>query len=272
MRNAIPVVLSLLTTLAASCGREPSRLLRQGQLPILDFPLYLTEGTAGNVYKIGRDRQKTLVAQGFSDPRGVATDRFGNVYVAEYAAGRLVKIANGETTVLREGLQAPSVVAIDSFGEVYVAEDGARDVVRASDGKVFASFDSLPTALAFGVNDQPIIGLYDENKVQWGAAAATATEVQRPVSASIDGTGRVYVAEGDPQNGKVYRFHQQTPGEATLVADNLVGPMGIAVDLAGNIFVVEQGAGRIVLITFDGLKYAWLSDVKDPQYLAFTQY
>src|SRR5687768_4231906 len=90
----------------SACGREPSRLLRQGQLPINDFPLYLTEGIPGNVWKIDRDRTKTLVASGLNDPRGVATDRFQNVYVAEYGAGRLLKInpSGGEYIVVREGL------------------------------------------------------------------------------------------------------------------------------------------------------------------------
>ena len=37
-------------------------------------------------------------------------------------------------------------------------------------------------------------------------------------------------------------------------------------------FVAEQGAGRIVLVSFDGNTFSWLSDVQDPQALAFTQY
>jgi hypothetical protein len=51
-----------------------------------------------------------------------------------------------------------------------------------------------------------------------------------------------------------------------------MGPCGIAIDLVGNIFAVEQGAGRIILTTYDGKAYSWISDVEDPQYLAFTQY
>jgi sugar lactone lactonase YvrE len=255
------------------CGREPSSLLRQGQIPINDFPLYLTEGAGGKLWKIDRDRTKTLVAEGLTDPRGVATDRFANVYVAEYGAGRLVKVSpDGTVSTLRDGLLAPSVVAVDSFGEVYVAQDGAQNIVRGSDGEVYASFSSVPTALTFGVADQVVVGLFNENKVFWGLDAAASADVSQPINTSIDGTGRVYVAQGDPENGKVLRYHQTEPGEGTLVADGLVGPAGIAVDLVGNIFVVEQGAGRVILVTYDGLKFAWLTDVADPQYLAFAQY
>jgi sugar lactone lactonase YvrE len=276
-RLPILAVLTAASLSAAGCGRAPSSLLRQGQLPINDFPLYLTEGATGMVWKIDRDRTKTLVASGLTDPKGVATDRFGNVYVAEYGAGRLLKVDpdGGDYTVVREDLQHPSVVAVDSFGEIYVAQDDAMNVVRISDAKEFGHYSSLPTALAFGVNDQPVVGLYDANKVLWGwdENGAETADVPTPVNATIDGTGRVYVAQGDPTAGQVFRFHQHEPGpDAKLVADGLYGPAGIAVDLIGNIFLVEQGAGRVVLVTYDGHLYSWLDDVSDPQYLAFTQY
>jgi hypothetical protein len=257
------------------CGREPSRLLRQGQLPIYDFPLYLTEGAAGEVWRVERDRKRTLVASGLSDPRGVATDRFQNVYVAEYGAGRVLKLpaGGGAYEVLAESLASPSVVAVDSFGEAYVAQDGARNIIRLSDGKIFAAYATLPTALAFGVNDQAVVGLYDAGRVLWGwTENEPSALVETPVNASIDGTGRVYVAQGDATDGRVYRYHQQTPGDGVIVGDGLVGPLGLAVDLVGDLFIVEQGAQRIVLVSHDGRKYSWLADLTDPQYLAFTQY
>jgi serine/threonine-protein kinase len=258
------------------CGREPSHLLRQGQLPIYDFPLYLTEGVTGQLIKIERDRTKTVLIQGLKDPRGIATDRFQNVYIAEYGAGRILKVEAGKTeyTVIKEGLQSPSVMAVDSFGDLFVAQDGTRNITRVSDDKVFASFDAVPTAFAFGVDDIPIIGLFSENIVYWGwnSSSVPKESFEGPINASIDGTGRVYVAQGDPTAGKLYRYDQRRPGAPTLVADNLMGPCGIAIDLVGNIFAVEQGAGRIILTTYDGKAYSWISDVEDPQYLAFTQY
>lgn len=258
-----------------ACGREASRSLRQGQLPVYDFPLYLTEGVPGRVWKMDKDRNKTLLAQGLSDPRGVATDRFQNVYVAEYGSGRILKFVSGSTNyeVLAEGLLSPSVVSVDSFGDVYVAQDGAMNVIRLSDRKVFGAYSSVPSAFTFGVDDIPIVGLFNENALSWSWDASTnRTTLDRPNGASIDGTGRVYVAQADPLAGRVYRFNQREAGEAVVVASELLGPTGIAVDLVGNLFVVEQGASRIVLVTFDGKKFAWMTDVVDGQYLAFSQY
>jgi DNA-binding beta-propeller fold protein YncE len=264
----------LLVLFGAGCGREPSGLLRQSQLPIYDFPLYLSQGADGKIWQIDRKGNMTLIAEDLADPRGIATDRFGNVYVAEYGSGQIVKInpSSKEKEVVAQDLLSPSTVAVDSFGEVYVTQDGASNVVRASDSKVFGTYPSLPTALTFGVDDIPIIGLYDENKIMWGwDTDSSHAVITAPVNASLDGTGRIYVAEGEG-NGRVIRYHQREPSGATVVANNLLAPTGIAVDPVGNIFVVEQGASRIVLISFDGIKYEWIADLNDPQYVAFSQY
>lgn len=268
-------LIGLCLIMLCACGRESARTLRQGQLPVYDFPLYLTEGVPGRVWSIDAKRNKTLLAEGLSDPRGVATDRFQNVYVAEYGAGRILRFPGGQPPyeVIAENLASPSVVAVDSFGEVFVAQDGEMNILRISDGKVFGSYESVPTALAFGVDDIPVIGLFNEGQVfwSWQPGAATAA-IANPNNASIDGTGRVYIAQADPENGQVIRYHQREPGEGTIVADGLLGPTGIAADLVGNLFVVEQGANRIILVSYEGKKFDWMGDIQDGQYLAFTQY
>jgi hypothetical protein len=267
---------SLIILLLAACGREPSRLLRQGQLPIFDFPLYLTEGAAGRVWQIDRDRQMTLLAEGLNDPRGLATDRFQNLYVAEFGSGRVLKFPGGAPSyeVVSEGLVEPGVVAVDGFGEVYVAQSESNAVRRLSDGVDFGDYPVAPSALAFGVDDIPLVGVYDDDTLSWGwdAEAGKTAEITRPVNVSIDGTGRVYGAAGGVTDGKVIRYHQRNPEGAHVVAENLAGPLGIAVDLVGNIFIAEQGAGRIILVNYEGRAFSWLSGVEDPQYLAFTQY
>ncbi len=268
--------LSLFVLLTAACGREPSRLLRQGQLPIFDFPLYLSEGAAGRVWQIDRDRNMTLLAEGLSDPRGLATDRFQNVYVAEFGSGRILKFPGGDASyeVVSENLIEPSVVAVDGFGEVYVAQSETNAVRRLSDGQDFGSYSVAPSALGFGVDDIPLVGVYDDNSLSWGwnADGSQKAEITRPVNVSIDGTGRVYGAAGGVTDGKVIRYHQRRAEGTHVVAEGLAGPLGIAVDLVGNIFIAEQGAGRIILVNYEGRPFSWLTGVEDPQYLAFTQY
>jgi hypothetical protein len=123
MRRACLLILAV-TLVAAACGRSPSRLLRVGVAPIFDYPLYLTEGAPGKVWKFDRDRNKTLLVSGLNDPRGIATDRSHHLYVVEQGAGRLleVDVNTGATTVIRDGLSLPTVVAVNSYGEVFVAQ------------------------------------------------------------------------------------------------------------------------------------------------------
>src|SRR4051812_45965485 len=108
--------------LVNGCGRSPSALLRQGQLPLYDFPLYLSDGSAGTIYSFDRDAHRTTLISGLNNPQGVATDRFNNLYVVERGANRLLKVdtTSGSYSVVTSTLQTASVVAVDSFGQAFV--------------------------------------------------------------------------------------------------------------------------------------------------------
>jgi hypothetical protein len=280
-------VLGAILTSLTSCGRAPSSLLRQGQLPVYDFPLYLSEQSNGIVWRYERDGSRVALATGLDNPLGLATDRFGNVYVALLGAavatagtGSLVKIdvSSGARTTIATGLNGPSVVGLDSFGEVFVVQDLDRNVIRARDRKVFASGYTGAPAFAFGVGDRMIVAdsSPSANRVYWGPslAAASATDALEPVNVGVDGMGRVYVAEGKTDGtARVLRYGQTSPGGAgEPVGEKLTGPRGIAVDAVGNIYIVEVGKLRIALATYDGQIFSWSSGLTDPQFLAFTQY
>lgn len=261
-------------TFLAGCGRGPSPLLRVGQAPILDFPLYVSSGDGtGTIWKFEEDGTKSAFLTGLNDPKGVATDKFNNLWVVEGGTSSLLRVdLNSKTvTTVRSGLDTPTVVAVDSFGEAYVTQEGLNNILRASDGKIVAAYGSRATAVAFGVNDLMLVGLYDESKIQWGHdPSSPSATVSEPVMIATDGNGRVYVAEGAATNAKVYRFHQRSADGKVTVADGLNGATGIAVDAVGNIYIAEPGASRIVLSTGDHL-YSWAS-ITLPQYMAFTQY
>jgi sugar lactone lactonase YvrE len=273
------IILTLIASTALSaalgaCGREPSRGLRSGQLPVYDFPMYLSESSVGTVWKYDSDRSRTALATGLSNPLGLATDRFNHLYVVEQGASRVIKIdlTSGSQSVVASNLDSPTAVAVDSSGEVFVSQDSPHNVIR-SDGKVVASYYSRPTALTIGVDDTMIVGDYGTDLVTWGISAggpsATVANIQ---NLAIDGFGRVYVAEGSASGARVWRYHQTAPGGAEVVADSLQTPSGIAVDPVGNIYIVEKGQSRITLVTQDRKLYTWVSGLSDPDFLAFTQY
>jgi len=268
------VVLMAFAVLALSCGRGPSTLLRFGQAPIYDFPMYVSCGAPGQILKFNSDGSREVFKSGLNDPRGLATDLYGNLYVVEQGANQLtkIKISSGDTSVVADNLFTPSVVAVNSVGEAFVAQDGQMNIIRASDKRIFASYSSIASALAFGVNDLPIVGLFAADQVQWGFNGGSSAAVTDPVNVTTDATGRVYVAEGAASGARVLRYHQRSAGGEKVVADSLSGPTGIAVDPVGNIYIVEQGAARIVLVTHSGELYAWATSVIDPYYAVFTQY
>jgi len=266
------VTTSSLSFLLSGCGgKAPSTLLRQGQTPYLDFPLYVTGGP-GKVWKFESDGSKTVLIDNLNDPKGIATDRYNNLYVVEQGLGRVLKVnaTSGAYTVALSGLLTPSVVAVDSVDEIYITQEGSNNIIRLKDGSIKSTYSSRPSALAFGVNDLLLVGLFDENLVKWGDTS-TAT-VSQPVNIGTDSTGRVYVAEGLMSGAKIYRFNQRESAGRTVVADGLTGVSGFVVDPVGNIYISEAGASRILLSTQAGNLMVWVSGLTAPEYMTFTKY
>ena len=193
-----------------SCeGRGPAGLLRSGDMPILDFPLYMSDTFNGTVYKVDREGNTEVIVSNLSGPKGITTDKFQSLYIVESGEGRLLKVdtnfdgeidaGNCQTTkndlgclIVNDQFSAPSFVAVDGANEVYVTDDTTNSVVRANDNQTIETYDSTPSALEFGVNDTMVVALVDDSKIIWGTDTVT-TEVFQPVGVGIDGAGRIYV-------------------------------------------------------------------------------
>jgi sugar lactone lactonase YvrE len=78
--------------------------------------------------------QTTVPASGLSDPRGVAVDGGGDVFIADSGHARVVKVTPGgvQTTVTASGLVVPYDVAIDAAGDVFIADSGTHRVVQVT--------------------------------------------------------------------------------------------------------------------------------------------
>ncbi|MEQ1722744.1 MAG: hypothetical protein ABL930_06180 [Pseudobdellovibrio sp.] len=260
-----------------SCGKHPADLLRAGQAPIYNFPLYISSGDGtGTIWKYDKNAVREAFVTGLNDPRGIAIDKFQNLYVAETGNSRVLKINldSKVITVMADNLLDPRTVAVDSFGDVYVNQEDptALNIMRVKDRKIINTYLARPTAIAFGVNDIMLVGLFETAKVYWGGLLSSPNDsVQEPVTITIDVNGRAFVAEGTATNAKVYRYHQAEPSGKTVVADGLAGVTGIAVDTVGNIYIAEPGNSRIALVTFKNEFFNW-TNINVPQGMAFTPY
>jgi sugar lactone lactonase YvrE len=197
-----------------------------------------------------------------SDPDGVAIDSAGNLYVADRGNHTIRKItAAGDVTTLAgtgrmpgsvDGIgpaarfRSPAGVAVDSAGNVYVGDTG-NDTVRK------ITPDGVVTTIA-GAAGMP------------GSADGTggAARFDGPSSVVLDRAGNLYVA--DRQN---WTIRKVTPDAVVTTLAGTAGMSGsadgtgaaarfgqihgIAIDSAGNVYVVDRSNKNIRKITPDGV-------------------
>ena len=175
-------------------------------------------------------------------PRGVAGDRFGNVYISQRTnsalrrvnATGIISLVAGNYTPGYNGdgiaataalLNGPSAVATDSSGQVYIADE-INGRIRKID--------------AFGI------------------ITSIASGLNGPLGVAVDGAGTVYAA--DSGNHRVLRI---SPGGATSVVagtgvpgyngDGITAttaqlnyPAGVAIDGQGRLYISDSGRLRRV--------------------------
>ncbi len=211
-----------------------------------------TAGTSGSADGTGS-------AARFDNPRGVATDADGNVYVADNynetirkitPAGVVTTLAGkrigADGTGAEASFDAPRGVATDASGNVYVA-DWYNHTIRK------ITKDGVVTTLAgtAGVS---------------GSADGTGSEARffLPYGVATDASGNVYV--GDYSNNTIRKITPSgvvttlagtagTSGSAdgTGAAARFNLPTGVATDADGNVYVVDRSNHTIRKITPAGV-------------------
>jgi len=201
-------------------------------------PLGLAVDPTGSLYVADRDNSRVRkVANGVittaassAQPVSVALDAVDNLYVSGASSGQIGKVTNGVIATVAgggtpSGLSAPSGVAVDSAGNLYVTDPVNNAVWKISGG----SIASLASASA-----------------QWNHPSAVA----------VDSAGNVYIADSGNS-----RIRKATAEVITTVAGNgtngfsgdggpatsaqLNGPLGIAVDSAGNLYIADSNNYRV---------------------------
>jgi sugar lactone lactonase YvrE len=194
---------------------------------------------------------------------GVAVDASGNIYLADAGnnAIRMISQSTGKITTIaglgpshggysgdngpaaQAALNSPRAVAVDSKGTLYIADD-INHVVRKIEGGVI-------TTLA-GTGSQGFSG--DGGP----AAAATFTSL---AGIAVDSDDNLYIADA---SNNVIRKVTISTGVISRVAGtgsvgysgdggsatgaNLSGPLGVAVDAAGNVYIADTGNSVIRVV------------------------
>jgi DNA-binding beta-propeller fold protein YncE len=176
-----------------------------------------------------------VVVQGspgqLSQPRGLALDAEGNIYVADFGNDRVQKFNPqrefikewGEKGDLPNQFKQPGDIAIGPDGMVYVADTWNQRVqVFTPDG---------------------------EYKREW------TDRWYGPRGIAVAPDGRVYLA--DTGNHKIRRFtkdgvEELTWGSLGKEPTQFTEPVGVAVDAKGLVYVVDNGNARLQIFDADG--------------------
>jgi sugar lactone lactonase YvrE len=232
----------------ADTGNQRIRLVSNGVINTI-----AGTGTAG----FSGDGGLATDAQ-LNGPGGITVDAAGNLYIPESSNNRIRMVSNGViATIAGNGtpgysgdqdiatgaqLNSPAGSAVDSSGNLYFADRRNHCVRMVSNGVI-------TTVAGTGV-----AGFSGDN------GPATSARLYDPTGVALDGAGNLYIAEfsGD-------RVRKVSNGVITTIAGNgtrafggdngpatraqLNGPIGVAVDSAGNLYIAEYESQRIRLVS-----------------------
>jgi uncharacterized protein YjiK len=227
---------------------------------------------AGNGY-IGSGDGTGFGAQ-FYSPQGVAVDSTGNIYVADTDNHTLRKVSPaGAVTTLAGKAGSPGWtdgtgtnalfnwpwgVAVDSAGNIYVADAGNDTIRKVSpagmvttfagfagiqgslDGPVSQAFFNDPHGLAVDKSDNIYVADYGNGTVRKVTPDGMVTTVAGMA-------GDFGSTDGPPG---VARFGVCSTYYGTTYCQ---GPEGVAVDVAGNLYVTDEGNNTIRKIATNGV-------------------
>lgn len=211
---------------------------------------------------------------GFDAPVGMAFDAAGNLYVAEWGAGRVTRIdPAGRRSTFADGLSGPSGLAIGPDGTIYVASYSQDEVYRFTpDGRrsVYATGLATPAGIGFDRAGRLLIANRRTDQILAvtgdGRVEPLVGGLRTPVGAvqTLDGSyvvsnigGGVTVIQPDGSRREVGQSFR-TPGP------------GVAATPDGRVFVVDYGGTTVREILADGQSRAVADGLSSPVGLALA--
>jgi sugar lactone lactonase YvrE len=180
------------------------------------------------------------------NPQGLATDGSGNLYLADTANNAIDEISidmygsgtlsnSGLVTLVSSGLNAPQALTVDSYEDIYVADTGSGTIQLVSGSSLIQITNGL-------TNPRGITSDADGNIY----VSDTGTNTVKLVDTNT-GNWIVVAGGGIPCSGKTDTVGDGCPAtQATLN-----GPVGLATDAYGNLYIADAGNQVIRKVTMN---------------------
>ncbi len=205
------------------------------------------------------------VAATVNGPSDVALDGDGNLYIADTENNRIRRVdpTGIITTIAGTGvrgysgdggpavaaqLSLPSVVALDGEGNLYIADTYNNRIRRVDSSGIISTIAGT-----------------GEDGFSGDGGPAVASLLNRPSGVAVDGNGNLYIA--DTENQRIRRV--DAAGTITTIAGTgeegyggdsgpavaalLDYPNGLAIDIVGNLYIVDSGNHRIRRVDSSGM-------------------
>ncbi len=251
-------------------GNDPDKLLSPRNVLVDDAGnLYISEFDGERIRRIGVDGSNTIfagtgglgsdgdgglpTAARLNAPAGMAIDKAGNFYFADSGNQRIRKIAAGRiSTVIGSAdpaasaanqLNVPTSVAIDSAGNIFVADSGNHRIRKLATGGAVNTVPGKGRDLAFDRAGNLLMA--SGNRLQALNSAGVLIAIAGDGSFAFRGDG----------------------GPATSA--RLSAPSGIAVDVAGNFWIADEGNGKLRAVSSTGVITTAADQLSAPSGLAF---
>ena len=250
----------------------------EGEVQLLDSSKNVISGSNAYLSGTGQGAAVSVVtsaaiesiASGLNDPKQVASDLWGNTYVADSALKAIEKYPAGTTSptsgkVFGSGLSAPSGVAVDGVGNLYIGDSGnVYEIPYIGGALVTSQQTKIASGLGTGnlnlaADSQGDVFVADQANKQVVEIPNPQTVLLRqgsplqtlgsgfsgPSAIATDGSGNVWVADGT----NLWEISMPYGG-ASKIAGGLQSPVtGLAVDPSGSVFVA--GATGLIWIPYN---------------------
>lgn len=243
----------------------------------------------------------------FNEPRSVAVDSNGNIYVVDRLNHRVQKFDSSGNFVTKWGsfgsgntqFKYPRGIAVDSSNNIYVADsDNHRIQKFDSNGNFITKWGnygtgngkiSYPQDVVIDSNNNVYVSDYDNSRItkfsstgsyitKWGSYGSGDGQFKPAYDLGIDSNNNIYVA--DKNNNRVQKFDSSGNfiskfGSFGSGDGDLSSPSGILGDIDDNVYIAD-GGGYIKKFDSNGIfvsKVGGAGNVNgsfiDPQGMAF---